>query len=37
MLRRSVLNKTSTFINCRFASQSMIQSTVDEKSGNILM
>lgn len=36
MLRRcSILLKTNKYINCRHASQSMLQSTVDEKSGNI--
>jgi len=33
MLRRCILFKTNGFINCRHASQSMLQSTVDEKSG----
>lgn len=33
MLRRCILYKTNTFINCRHASQSMLQSTVNEKSG----
>lgn len=37
MLRKSILHKTKLLINCRYASQSMLQSTVDEKSGNALL
>uniref|UniRef100_A0A2S2R726 Enoyl-CoA delta isomerase 1, mitochondrial n=1 Tax=Sipha flava TaxID=143950 RepID=A0A2S2R726_9HEMI len=33
MLRRLILSRNNTFINCRYASQSMVQTTVDEKSG----
>lgn len=33
MLRRYILSTTNKFVNCRYVSQSMIQSTVDEKSG----
>ncbi|VVC35655.1 Enoyl-CoA hydratase/isomerase, conserved site,Crotonase superfamily,ClpP/crotonase-like domain [Cinara cedri] len=33
MLRRYILNKTNTFINYRYASQSMLQSTIDDKLG----
>ncbi|XP_060840334.1 enoyl-CoA delta isomerase 1, mitochondrial-like [Rhopalosiphum padi] len=33
MLRRYILYTTNKFINCRHVSQSMLQSTVDEKSG----
>lgn len=35
MLRRCILFQTNTFINCRYVSQSMLQCTVDEKSGII--
>ncbi|XP_015363911.1 PREDICTED: enoyl-CoA delta isomerase 1, mitochondrial-like [Diuraphis noxia] len=33
MLRRYILSTNNKFVNCRHVSQSMLQSTVDEKSG----
>lgn len=36
MFRRSILYTTNTIINCRHASQSMLHSKIDDKSGNIL-
>jgi len=33
MLRRLILFKTNRFINTRHASQSVLQSTINEKSG----
>lgn len=36
MLRKLVVSRANTFIYCRHVSQSMVQTNVDEKSGNIL-
>ncbi|VVC28236.1 Hypothetical protein CINCED_3A011282 [Cinara cedri] len=33
MLRRYILYKSYAFINCRYASQSMLQSKIDDKTG----